>query len=65
MTAKQIESIVTKDGWYLSEIRGSHHQYKHPTKSGKVTIPFHKKPKDIGLKTLKSIEKQAQINIRF
>ena len=65
MTAKQIESIIMEDGWYLAEIRGSHYQYKHPTKSGKVTIPFHKKPKDIQTKTLKSILKQAQMDIRF
>nr|DAM73765.1 MAG TPA: hypothetical protein [Caudoviricetes sp.] len=33
--------------------------YKHHEKSGKVTIPFHKKPKDLSTKTLKSIFKQA------
>ena len=55
MTAKEAEKIIKKDGWYLVSIEGSHHQYKHPEKSGKVTIPFHKKPKDLSTRTLKSI----------
>ncbi|MDR1616331.1 MAG: type II toxin-antitoxin system HicA family toxin, partial [Syntrophomonadaceae bacterium] len=29
------------DGWTLKTIKGSHHQYVHPTKPGKVTIPCH------------------------
>lgn len=59
MTAKEAEKIIKKDGWYLVSIEGSHHQYKHLEKSGKVTIPFHKKPKDLPTRTLKSIFKQA------
>ena len=55
MTPKEVEKIVKKDGWYLVSIEGSHHHYKHHEKSGKVTIPFHKKPKDLSTKTLKSI----------
>ena len=42
MTFRQLEKIVKADGWY--EIRssgGSHRQYKHSTKKGKVTIPYH------------------------
>ena len=38
-------------------VRGSHHQYKHPTKSGKVTIPNHRG--DIPLRVVNSILKQA------
>lgn len=30
---------VESDGWYLVGQRGSHRQYKHPTKKGRVTIP--------------------------
>lgn len=64
MTAKKMEAIIFEDGWYLIEIRGSHHQYKHPIKQGKVTIPFHSKPKDLNSKTLQSIFKQAQLDMR-
>jgi predicted RNA binding protein YcfA (HicA-like mRNA interferase family) len=47
-----------KDGWYLVRTRGSHRQYKHPTKSGLVTIAG-KPSDDLGFKTFKSILKQA------
>ena len=58
MTANQAEKIIKADGWY--EIRnsgGSHKQYKHPTKKGKVTIPFH--AGDLPPGTVNSIKKQA------
>ena len=42
--------------------KGSHVQFKHPTKPGRVTVPYPKK--DIPLGTLKSIEKQARIKLR-
>ncbi len=35
--------LLENDGWYLVHVKDSHHQYKHPTKSGKVTIPHLKK----------------------
>lgn len=60
MTFKEIEKILKKDGWYLYKTIGSHHQYKHYTKPGKVTIPRHNKELKKG--TLESIYRQAQIN---
>ena len=51
--------MIEADGWYLVRVAGSHHQYKHPTKTGKVTIPHPKK--DFPIKTIKSILKQAGI----
>lgn len=30
--------MLKKDGWYLVSTRGSHRQFKHPTKSGRVTV---------------------------
>ncbi|MBK6766632.1 MAG: type II toxin-antitoxin system HicA family toxin [bacterium] len=33
--------IVEKDGWRLARFVGSHRQFKHPTKAGRVTIPGH------------------------
>jgi predicted RNA binding protein YcfA (HicA-like mRNA interferase family) len=33
--------IVEKDGWYLVDFTGSHRQFKHPVKKGRVTIPGH------------------------
>jgi predicted RNA binding protein YcfA (HicA-like mRNA interferase family) len=31
------------DGWFLVHVKGSHQQFKHPTKSGRVTVPHPKK----------------------
>ena len=46
--------------WMFKNQEGSHKNYIHPTKPGKVTIPFHKKDLPIG--TEKSIKKQAGLN---
>ena len=45
------------DGWYPAHTVGSHHQFKHPTKPGKVTVPHPKKY--LPLATQNSILKQA------
>lgn len=39
MKFKEIEKIILNDGWKIKHIKGSHHQYTHETKPGKVTIP--------------------------
>ena len=57
MTAKEVEKLILADGWKLTTINGSHHNYKHPSKPGRVTIPFHSG--DIPKGTLNSIFKQA------
>ena len=59
MTPREAEQLIEKDGWVRVSIEGSHHHYKHPRKPGKVTIPFHTRPKDLSRKTLSSILKQA------
>ncbi len=35
---REIIRRLERDGWYLVATRGSHRQYKHPTRSGKVTV---------------------------
>lgn len=57
MTAREILKILHKDGWYEVNQEGSHVQLKHPTKSGKVTVPRHSG--DIAPGTLKRIYQQA------
>ena len=59
MRFREVERIILADGWYQVKQKGSHHQYKHPTKPGKVTIPEHRG--DINLDTVKSILNQAGI----
>ncbi|MBU1920433.1 type II toxin-antitoxin system HicA family toxin [bacterium] len=38
-TVKQVFRILKKDGWIHVRTRGSHHQFEHPVKPGKVTVP--------------------------
>lgn len=61
MTSKEIIKILKADGWYLVTTKGSHQQYKHLTKAGRVTVPHPKKTIKKG--TIKSIGKQAQIKL--
>ena len=58
MRFREMDKILKADGWYEVSHRGSHHQYKHPTKPGKVTVPEHG-PKDINITVAKKILKQA------
>lgn len=49
--------MLEADGWGLVAAKGSHHQFKHPTKPGRVSVPHPKK--DIPLGTERSIRVQA------
>ena len=60
MKVKDAIKKLEQDGWYLRRTKGSHRQFKHPTKSGTVTVSG-KLSKEIPIGTLKSIWKQAQI----
>jgi predicted RNA binding protein YcfA (HicA-like mRNA interferase family) len=57
MNSKQIIKQLEADGWSLARVKGSHHQFKHPTKTGLVTVkhPDSEIPKG----TLNNIRKQA------
>jgi predicted RNA binding protein YcfA (HicA-like mRNA interferase family) len=50
--------LIEEDGWVLSRTRGSHRQYKHPTRPGLVTIPG-KPGKDLPIGLQRSILRQA------
>lgn len=60
-SSKEIITLLKKDGWFLKNSVGSHQQYAHPEKKGKVTIPHPKK--DLPIKTVKSIAEQAGIKL--
>jgi len=55
---REIIKLIRKDGWYMITQKGSHRQYKHPTKPGRVTIAGNTGD-DIALGTLNSILEQA------
>ena len=50
--------MVQRDGWFHARTRGSHRHFKHPEKSGTVTIPGHPR-EDLPKGTWQSILKQA------
>lgn len=56
-SSREVIRILEADGWYFVRCVGDHHQFKHPTKSGKVTVTHPKK--DMDIMNLKSIEKQS------
>jgi len=60
MKVRDIIRMLEADGWYLVRTRGSHRQYKHPVKSGRVTIAGNLNH-DIAPGTLNSIMKQARL----
>lgn len=58
-SSREIIKELEKDGWYEVRVTGSHHHFKHPKKSGVVTVPHPKK--QIGKGLLNSILKQAKL----
>jgi predicted RNA binding protein YcfA (HicA-like mRNA interferase family) len=62
MKSTDIITTLKKDGWKEVAQKGSHTQFKHPTKKGRVTVPHPKK--DIPIGTLRSIEKQASLKLK-
>lgn len=60
MRVREIRKIIEADGWYMVKQVGSHMQFKHATKPGKITIPNHSG--DLDKRTLNSILNQAGLN---
>jgi predicted RNA binding protein YcfA (HicA-like mRNA interferase family) len=58
MKAREAIRLIEEDGWYLVATRGSHRQYKHPNKHGRLTIAG-KPSDDLAPGTRNSIMKQA------
>ncbi len=52
---------LLRAGFYLDHSTGSHRYFRHPTRSGIVTVPFHRK--DLKRGTLKSILDQAGLSV--
>ncbi len=63
MRVREVIRLIQADGWYLVATKGSHRQFKHPFKPGRVTIAG-RLDMDLHPKTLKSILKQAGIDDR-
>ncbi len=64
MKVKAVIKMIEEDGHHLVRQKGSHKQFKHPTKKGLVTLAAHKLSDEIQRGTLNSILKQAQIQVK-
>lgn len=60
MKVRDDARLIEDDGWRLIATRGSHRQYKHPSKPGRVTVPG-KLGDDLAPGTLNSLLKQAKL----
>lgn len=60
MKIRDVIKLIEADGWYLVATKGSHRQYKHPAKPGRVTVAGHPSD-DLAPGTLNSVLKQAQL----
>jgi predicted RNA binding protein YcfA (HicA-like mRNA interferase family) len=63
VTVREVIRLLERDGWFLVATRGSHRQYKHPGKPGRVTVAG-KLSDDVAPGTFNSILKQAGLKER-
>ncbi len=55
--SRKLIRLLEREGWYLVEVNGDHHQFKHPERTGRVTVPHPNK--DIPVGTVRSVYRQA------
>ena len=58
MKVREVISLIERNGWILISVKGSHRQFKHPVKKGRVTIAGNRGD-ELAKGTLNSILKQA------
>ncbi len=63
MKVREAIRLIEDDGWFLVATRGSHRQFKHPIKPGRVTIAG-KPADDLAIGTQNSILKQVGLKER-
>lgn len=56
-SSREVIKILKADGWYEVNCVGDHHQYKHPSKKGRVTVVH--PVKDMSVADIKSISRQS------
>jgi predicted RNA binding protein YcfA (HicA-like mRNA interferase family) len=60
MKVSEVLRMLQSDGWAFVATKGSHRQFKHASKPGRVTVPG-KSSDDLAPGTLNSILKQARL----
>jgi predicted RNA binding protein YcfA (HicA-like mRNA interferase family) len=62
MDSREIVRRLLADGWIEVGQKGSHRQFRHPERPGRVTVPHPRK--DLPTGTLRSIERQSGLRLR-
>ncbi|HBG99362.1 MAG: type II toxin-antitoxin system HicA family toxin [Rhodobacteraceae bacterium] len=55
--SRKLIRMLERDGWTRVAVRGDHHQFKHPERPGRVTVPHPNR--DLPAGTVRSIYRQA------
>ncbi len=63
MKAREVIRILESDGWIEARAKGSHRQFRHPTKPGLVTVAVHG-GRDLKIRDIAAIERQSGLKIR-
>lgn len=58
-SSREVIKLIEADGWYFIGAVGDHHQFKHPKKPGRVTVPHPRK--DLNKHVLASISRQSGV----
>ena len=61
-SSRDVIIMLRDDGWYEVNCEGSHHQFKHPVKKGRVTVQH--PVKDLDIFIIKSIERQSGLKFK-
>ena len=59
MKSVDLIRVLTKAGWSLDRVRGSHHAFNHAHRLGHIVVPHPKK--ELGKGLVAAIRKQAGI----
>ena len=62
MNSRDVIRALHAGGWFEVAQKGSHKQFRHASKPGRVTVPHPKR--DFPTATLRSIEKQSGVKLR-
>jgi predicted RNA binding protein YcfA (HicA-like mRNA interferase family) len=62
MNSREVIAALQADSWFEVARKGSHIQFKHPSKPGRTTVPHPER--DIPIGTLRSIERQSGLRLR-
>jgi predicted RNA binding protein YcfA (HicA-like mRNA interferase family) len=57
--SRDLISELRADGWKLVRVKGSHHMFRHATKTGTIVVPHPNK--DLGMGLIRAIRRAAEL----